>query len=105
MGSPVPDSVVTTLPREELKTWLVAAHTRLKTIETLKDLARVLLDHELLDARASKKRGTREPDKRARRYEELARPLRSKVTDVRWLKTAPELARFVDKLRVHQRRR
>ncbi|MEM9455714.1 MAG: hypothetical protein AAGF11_16140 [Myxococcota bacterium] len=105
MGEAVPDAVVITLPREEIETWLLAAHTRVKTAEVLKDPATALLDHGLLDARTGKKRGVRVPDKRSRRYEELARPLRSKVTDARWLKTVPELARFVDKLRAHQRRR
>ncbi|MCX4247393.1 hypothetical protein [Paraliomyxa miuraensis] len=99
IGQPVPSSVLITLPREEIETWLVAANTRRKAVENIGDPAAVLVGAGLLEVR---KGG---PSKDARAYEVLVQPLRRFLRDPKLLRSVPELERFCSKLRAHTRRR
>lgn len=99
IGRPVPDAALITLPREEIETWLVAANTRRKDVESFEDPVAILVDAGLLDARKSR------PVKESRAYEMLVPPLRRLLGDRKRLRAVPELERFCTKLRAHAGRR
>lgn len=98
MGA-VPDSVIITLPREEIETWLVAASTRRTNVEAIEDPAEALVEHGLLASHGER------PAKQSRVYEDLVKPLRSRLSDRKLLRLVPELERLCSKLRSSIRRR
>lgn len=99
IGDPLPESVVIVLPRESTETWLVAVHTKKKSVETIADAAAELVSHKVL---AADDRGG--PVKSRVRYAELAAPLAKLLSDSKKLtETLPELSRFASKLRVRAR--
>jgi hypothetical protein len=99
IGPSVPDSVIITLPREELEAWLLAGSTRLKDVERVDDPLAVLVERGLLATEGGR------PGKRSRVYAELMRPWRGRLGDRKLLGAVPELERLCGKLRAHVRRR
>lgn len=99
IGEPIPESVVITLPCEEIETWLVAAHTRRKDVEAMEDPARVLVDEGLLGTRNGR------PDKKSTDYKRLSESLQRRVGDRKLLRAIPELERLCSKLRTRARGR
>lgn len=99
IGHPLPESVVITLPREEIETWLLAASTRRKNVESIDDPIEVLVDQGLLTV----ERG--QPAKRSRVYAELMTAWRGRLGDRKLLRAVPELDRLCSKLRAYQRGR
>jgi hypothetical protein len=93
----LPDSVVIALPRETTDTWLLAAHSRRKNVETIENPARVLADAGCLRTENNK------PLKSAADYEKLAVSLLVKLKDPGELHAIPELERFVGKVRARLR--
>jgi hypothetical protein len=91
----LPESAVVVLPREELETWLVAAHTNLKTVESLEDPAAELVARGLIGVKRNK------PDKDAKVYRTLAVPLVKFARDRKKTRQVPELERFIGELRTH----
>lgn len=81
------------LPREDLESWLLAAHTNLKRVETLEDPAEELAARQLI---ARTKKGA--PDKDARRYRALSAGLIQLAKQPKKRREIAELDRFVDKL-------
>lgn len=94
-GGGLPESAVIVLPREELESWLVAAHTNLKDIEAIADPAGELASRGLIGIKRGK------PDKDARLYRTLAPPLVTLARESKKLGKVPELERFVSDLRAH----
>jgi hypothetical protein len=89
----LPEGAVIALPREDLESWLLAAHTNLKHIETQADAAEELAVRRLI---ARTKSGA--PDKDAKRYRALSVALTELAKEPRKRRQVAELDRFVDKL-------
>lgn len=97
IGIPVPDSVIITLPREELEAWILAANTKLKNVELLDEPARVLADRGLLATEGGR------PLKKSQVYADLMRPWIGRLGDRKLLRSVPELERLCSKLRARAR--
>jgi hypothetical protein len=95
----LPEGAIIALPREELESWLLAAHTRLKYVETFGDPA------EELAARGFVGRyGDGSPEKKEKRYDVLKGALVVLAGDRKKRAATPELERFVRKLDAARRR-
>jgi hypothetical protein len=90
----LPENAIVALPREELESWLLAAHTRISDVEGVADPVQELVDRKLIGVRANGK-----ADKDAGKYRNLAKPLVSLVKTAKKLSRIPELERFLEKLR------
>jgi hypothetical protein len=89
----LPEGAVIALPREDLESWLLAAHTNLKHVEAETDAAEELAARGLI-ARTTK--GA--PNKDATRYRELSGALTQLAKQPKKRREVAELDRFVDKL-------
>jgi hypothetical protein len=94
----LPESSIIVLPREELETWLVAAHTHLKDVEAIEDPAGELASRGLIKMKKGK------PDKDSEVYRTLAEQLVMLARDTKKVRKVPELERFVGELRVRSPR-
>lgn len=95
-GRPLPEATIITLPRQSIESWLIAAHTKLKSVEEVMNPAQILQDRGLIDATT-----TSLPEKAARTYTDLSRALKSLISNTNKLaREVPELARFVSKIRI-----
>jgi hypothetical protein len=92
----LPDAAVIVLPREELESWLLAAHTAIKDVEAVADPAEVLAGRGIIPRRNG------EPDKTEEQYRELATSLVRLAQNRKRLAGVPELGRFLFKL--HKRK-
>ena len=89
----LPEGAVIALPREELESWLLWAHTNLKNVEARASPAEDLARRDLI---ARTKKGA--PDKDAARYRELSVALTRRAKHAQERKHVAELDRFVGKL-------
>ncbi len=96
----LPGSAVIALPREELESWLLWAHTNLKNVEAHTDPAEELAARGLI---ARTKKGA--PDKDAARYRALSVALTLRAQRPKERKQVAELDRFVGKLQALARRK
>ena len=84
------------LPREEMESWLLAAHTGVKNVEAVADPASALADRGIIPRRDGK------PEKTEEHYRELATSLVRLAQNRKRLTAVPELGRFLFKL--HRRK-
>jgi hypothetical protein len=98
-GGGLPEGAIIALPREELESWLVAAHTNIKDVEAVTDPAEELAVRGLV---ARFEDGT--PEKTEERYTALRDPLVALARDRRKRAAIAELERFVVKLDAARRR-
>lgn len=94
----LPDNAVVVLPREDLETWLLAAHTNLKDVESIDAPAEELAVRKLIERRRD---GSVE--KSPARYAELASPLLRLASDPKRRVRVAELDRFIGKLLAQKR--
>jgi hypothetical protein len=94
----LPESAVIALPREDIEAWLVAAHTRVKAVESLGNPASELAAHGIIGTVNGK------PNKNSEVYRALAVSLVKLARDSKKVRAVPELERFANKLRARARK-
>ncbi len=95
----LPESAVIALPREDIEAWLVAAHTKVKDVESLEKPADELAAQGIVE---TTKKG--KPSKDPVAYRALAVPLVKLARDAKKVRAVPELERFANKLRSRARK-
>lgn len=95
----LPESAVIALPREDIEAWLVAAHTKIKDVESLENPAAELAAQGIVE---TTKKGR--PSKDPKVYRKLAVPLVKLARDAKKVRSVPELERFANKLRARARK-